>query len=186
MVSMGANVKLLVKLFTHQKGWITFTTSHHFHKCFKDYLCLYTLCPNEILGLLIFSPSDPWCPGACEAFRIEQRVPDFVVSMSSTRSTGHKLAPGSPSKWPFWKRVPCFDCIKQLTFWVVPNRKFREEAKKMQRFQPIGFWLSWISTKIIQKSSPTCQLLQNVMLLVMIWYATVAWWESQSSKLIHI
>lgn len=38
------------------------------------------------------------------------------------------------------------DCIKQLTFWVVPNRKFREEAKKMQRFQPIGFWLSWIST----------------------------------------
>ena len=113
-----------VKLFTHQQGWITFTTSHHFHKCFKDYLCLYTLCPNEILGLLIFSPSDPWCPGACEAFRIEQRVPDFVVSMSSTRSTGHKLAPGSPSKWPFWKRVPCFeisvllrDCIKELTFW---------------------------------------------------------------------
>lgn len=129
MVSMGAKnswirVKLLVKLFTHQQGWITFTTSHHFHKCFKDYLCLYTLCPNEILGLLIFSPSDPWCPGACEAFRIEQRVPDFVVSMSSTRSTGHKLAPGSPSKWPFWKRVPCFeisvllrDCIKELTFW---------------------------------------------------------------------
>ena len=65
-------------------------------------------------------------PGALglEAFRIEQRVPDFVVSMSSTRSTGHKLAPGSPSKWPFWKRVPCFeisvllrDCIKELTFW---------------------------------------------------------------------
>lgn len=38
------------------------------------------------------------------------------------------------------------DCIKQLTFWVVPNRKFREEPKKRQRFQPIGFRLSWIST----------------------------------------
>ena len=47
------------------------------------------------------------------------------------------------------------------------KQEIQEEAKKMQRFQPIGFRLSWTSTKIIQNSSPTCQLLQNL---------TIWWW----------